>query len=64
MPGPGHPTLVGIPLAEPVVTRTLGLIRRRGRPLPAAAQSLYDLISREPGGKPSRSASGRSRAGL
>lgn len=64
MPGPGHPTLVGIPLAEPVVTRTLGLIRRRGRPLPAAAQSLYDLISREPGGKPSRSASGRPRAGL
>jgi hypothetical protein len=30
---------------DPVVSRTVGLIRRRGRVLSAAAQQLYDLIS-------------------
>ena len=29
MPGKGHPLLVGVPLVEPVVTRHVGLIRRR-----------------------------------
>jgi DNA-binding transcriptional LysR family regulator len=45
MPRGEHPTLVSIPLVEPTVTRTVGLIRRRGRILSPAAQQLYDLIA-------------------
>jgi DNA-binding transcriptional LysR family regulator len=44
MPPGDHPVLVSIPLAEPAVTRTIGLIRRRGRRLPPAAQELYDML--------------------
>ncbi len=44
MPRRDHPLLVSVPLVEPVVTRKVGLIKRRGRPLPAAAQQLYDLF--------------------
>ena len=44
MPGADHPLLVSIPLSEPVITRRIGLIRRRGRPLAPAAQQLYDLF--------------------
>ena len=44
MPGSDHPVLVSIPLVEPTVTRTVGLIRRRGRSLSPAAQQLYDLL--------------------
>jgi DNA-binding transcriptional LysR family regulator len=44
MPGPGHPLLVSVPLVDPVVTRRIGLIRRRGRSLSAAAQQLFDLF--------------------
>jgi DNA-binding transcriptional LysR family regulator len=44
MPPGDHPTLVSIPLVEPAVTRTVGLIRRRGRSLSPAAQELYDMI--------------------
>jgi DNA-binding transcriptional LysR family regulator len=44
MPPGDHPVLVSIPLAEPAVTRTIGLIRRRGRSLPPAAQQLYDML--------------------
>jgi DNA-binding transcriptional LysR family regulator len=40
----GHEGLVAIPLGEPKVSRKLGLISRRGRPLPAAAQILYDML--------------------
>lgn len=46
MPPRGHPTLVSIALHEPEVTRTLGLIKRRGRALTAAAQLFYDLLVR------------------
>jgi DNA-binding transcriptional LysR family regulator len=45
MPGPGHPLLVSVPLVDPVITRIVGLIRRRGRSLSPAAQQLYDLFS-------------------
>ena len=45
MPGKGHPLLVSVPLADPIVTRRLGLIRRRGRSLSPAAQQLYDLFA-------------------
>ncbi|MFO1224853.1 MAG: LysR substrate-binding domain-containing protein [Burkholderiaceae bacterium] len=44
--------LVAVPLVEPRVTRTIGLIRRRGRPLAPAAQHLYDLLSA--GARPER----------
>lgn len=44
MPGPNHPLLVSIPLIEPAVTRTIGLIRRRNRTLSPAAQQLFDMF--------------------
>jgi DNA-binding transcriptional LysR family regulator len=44
MPPGDHPTLVSIPLVEPSVTRTVGLIRRRGIALSPAAQHLYDMV--------------------
>jgi DNA-binding transcriptional LysR family regulator len=44
MPPGDHPALVSIPLIEPAITRTVGLIRRRGRSLSPAAQQLYDLL--------------------
>ena len=53
MPGADHPLLVSVPLVEPVVTRRMGLIRRRGRSLSPAAQQLFDLFTSmaEPAGK-------------
>jgi DNA-binding transcriptional LysR family regulator len=54
MPGAGHPTLAAVPLVEPVVTRTLGLIRRQGRTLSPAAQELYALLEAERPLLPSR----------
>jgi DNA-binding transcriptional LysR family regulator len=44
MPLAGHATLTSVKLEHPRVTRTLGLIARRGRPLAPAAQQLYNLI--------------------
>ena len=45
MPARDHPLLVSVPLVEPIVTRKVGLIRRRGRSLSAAARQLYELFS-------------------
>lgn len=45
MPGKDHPTLISIPLVEPVVTRQMGLIKRRGKSLSPAAQQLHDLLA-------------------
>mgnify|MGYP001166761211 CR=1 FL=1 len=45
MPGQDHPLLVSIPLEEPVVTRHVGLIRRRGRSLSPAAQQMFDFFA-------------------
>ncbi len=45
MPPDGHPVLVSVPLVDPVISRTVGLIRRRGRPLSSAAQQLYDQMA-------------------
>src|SRR5574337_1240253 len=56
MPGPDHPLLVSVPLVDPVVTRKVGLIRRRGRSLSPAAQQLFDLFGEVKGwrrGRPS-----------
>jgi DNA-binding transcriptional LysR family regulator len=44
MPGPDHPLLVSVPLSDPVVTRRVGLIRRKGRSLSPSAQQLYDFL--------------------
>ncbi|MFK3796407.1 MULTISPECIES: LysR family transcriptional regulator [unclassified Pseudomonas] len=44
MPDDDHPILVSVPLVDPVVSRSVGLIRRRGRVLSAAAQQLYEMI--------------------
>ena len=44
MPEAGHATLASVPLTEPSLTRTLGLVRRRGRSLTPAAQQLYALF--------------------
>lgn len=45
LPAGRHPVLASVPIAEPKVTRTLGLIRRRNRALAPAAQQLYDMLS-------------------
>jgi DNA-binding transcriptional LysR family regulator len=45
LPSTEHPTLAHVPLVDPKVTRTLGLIRRRGRTLPPAAQELYAMLA-------------------
>lgn len=44
MPPEGHSTLISVPLVEPIITRTVGLIRRRGRSLSPAAQELYGQL--------------------
>jgi DNA-binding transcriptional LysR family regulator len=44
MPRKGHPLLVSVPLTDPVVTRKMGLIRRRSALLTPAAQQLYSLF--------------------
>ena len=44
MPPKNNALLVSVPLVKPLVSRTVGLIRRVGRALPPAAQQLYDQI--------------------
>ena len=56
MPASDHPLLVSVPLVDPVVTRKVGLIRRRGRSLSPAAQQLYDLFSEVKGRQRARRA--------
>lgn len=43
MPTHPHPVLVARPLVNPVLTRTMGVIRRRGATLSPAARQFYDL---------------------
>jgi DNA-binding transcriptional LysR family regulator len=45
MPGADHPLLVSVPLFDPVISRKIGLIRRKGRTLSPAAQQLYAFFS-------------------
>ena len=45
MPGADHPLLVSVPLSDPVITRKVGLIRRKGRSLSPAAQQLYEFFT-------------------
>ena len=44
LPKDRHRSLVSIPLTEPTVARTLGLIRRKDRPLSVAAQRFADIL--------------------
>jgi len=48
MPAGDHPLLVSIPLGDPVVTRRIGVISRKGRSLSPAAQQLYELVCEPP----------------
>ena len=49
MPAADHPLLVSVPLVDPVVTRKVGLIRRKGRTLSPAALQLYGFFQRDEG---------------
>lgn len=44
LPPDGHAGMKAVALVEPTVSRTLGLIARRGKPLSAAARLLYDML--------------------
>lgn len=61
MPQKRHATLVAVPIIEPSVNRTLGLIRRHGRTLAPAAQALYALMESE---RPRRTRPGLSHSGV
>lgn len=50
MPPVGHTALASVPLADPVVSRTIGLIHRRGRELSPVARLLYDMVVQMRGG--------------
>lgn len=45
-----HPMLVGIPLLKPTISRTLGLIRKKGKRLTPAAEVLYGMLRRPQAG--------------
>lgn len=44
MPSHPHPVLVAKPLIEPVLTRTIGVIRRQGLTLSPAASQFHDML--------------------
>ena len=44
MPDADHPTLVSVPLSDPEVTRTLGLVSRRGASLSPAAEKFVAIL--------------------
>lgn len=50
-PGDSDGRLHAIRLTDPQVTRTLGLISRRGKPLAPAARLFYDLLVESAGGR-------------
>lgn len=45
MPSKDHPILASIPLYDPVVSRRIGLIKKKGCSLAPAAERLYELLS-------------------
>lgn len=57
LPRDRHRSLVSIPVTGPSVVRTLGVIRRKNRPLPVAAQHFFDLLVRARGGTRQRAKS-------
>jgi DNA-binding transcriptional LysR family regulator len=44
MPARDHPILTSVPLVDPVVTRRVGIVRRRGRQLTPAAQAFHQMV--------------------
>jgi len=42
--GGASSSLVGVPLVDPVIVRSVGIVRLRGRPLGSAPQALYDML--------------------
>lgn len=44
MPQAPHPTLIGIPLIEPVIRRTLGIICRKDAMLSPPAERFFSLL--------------------
>ena len=44
MPPEGHPVLVSLPLNNPEVTRTVGVIRKRGPTLSPLAERFHQLL--------------------
>ena len=51
--GMNQPTnLVSVPLVEPEIVRTIGVTKRRGRPLTPAAQAFHDLLVASYGNRP------------
>lgn len=45
LPSGRHPAIANVPIVQPRVTRTLGLIRRRNRALSPAAEELYRMLA-------------------
>jgi DNA-binding transcriptional LysR family regulator len=41
MPRRDHPLLVSVPLRDPVISRVVGLIKKRGKPIEGIAKELY-----------------------
>ncbi|MEK9802054.1 MAG: LysR family transcriptional regulator [Curvibacter sp.] len=54
MPAAQHPVLASVPLVDPVVTRRIGLIRRKGRSFTPAAEKLYELLLQQRAGRRAR----------
>ena len=44
MPRREHPLLVSVPLSDPVISRVVGLIRKRGKPIDGVAAELYETF--------------------
>lgn len=47
MPTTEHPTLVSVPLIDPIVNRSLGLVRRRGASLSPAAEKFVSMLLKQ-----------------
>jgi DNA-binding transcriptional LysR family regulator len=56
-----HPDVRRVPLQDPVIRRTLGLIRRRNAALSPAAQAFHDLLAEQLLPPPSRARRGRAK---
>lgn len=54
MPAGNHPLLASVPLIDPVVTRRIGLIRRKGRSLSPAADAFYRFVLEHKPGREGR----------
>ena len=44
MPRRDHPLLVSVPLTDPDISRVVGLIKKRGKPVEGVAKQLYSTF--------------------